>query len=165
MREPIRCVLLVVVILGCEPRASPQAGPPGPASSESKPVPAPPPAPEAGRPLSREEIVGAWNLTMTANYSSCPHMAVGDVRAVQWTIGFSLGAFRARELGGDDMDEHVGTVTAPDRILFRQGSAVGVELRFRDDRKIVGRRVVANGGEVPCAIVYDVVGTSAGRTG
>lgn len=124
-------------------------------------------AARADRPAAAEgglaEILGgAWSITMTANYSSCDDVRVGDVRKVEWQIRPKGAAeFAVVEKGGKkgDPTAYVGEITrgAPPVVMFRAKKQAGAELRVEDDQ-LVGRVVMAK-PKGPCAVVYDAVAT------
>jgi len=110
-----------------------------------------------GRVPEPASFVGNWNLTYTANHSTCDNTQVGDVRAATLQVSFANDELRATESSpGNKQAEYVGDVTGK---LARfnanvEGSKLTLELRPSGK----GRRVVVNEG---CSIIYDVKGKRA----
>lgn len=114
------------------------------------------------RPVA-EILVGTWQVVMTANYSSCDDISVGDVRNVEWRITAEgdRNSFTAVESGGrqGDPKRYAGELTkgSPPTVMFRAKKQAGAELRMHG-ADLVGRYVLAK-KKGPCAAVYDVVAT------
>jgi len=51
--------------------------------------------------LEPEDLVGTWEVKMTANYSTCgpPAASVGDIFAQQWVFSVSSGSLVVEVLG------------------------------------------------------------------
>ena len=109
-----------------------------------------------------DELVGTWDVTLHANYSTCAAASVGDQKAEQWTVSTSAGSLKVNVSGGDNTTKSYSGSAKDDGtiVLAAEGSEVGVELKGKGG-KLAGRRVVARpSGSVfkkgACAIVYDV---------
>jgi hypothetical protein len=101
-------------------------------------------------------LVGTWNVTLSANYSTCSNVKVGDVLAQQWVFSSTSGGLSVAVLGagvtsaaytGSIVDGGVGLKASEYSVLTT------VDLTG-DGATLAGRRVVAK--TVPCAIIYDV---------
>jgi hypothetical protein len=107
--------------------------------------------------LEPTSFVGNWNLTYTANHSTCQNAQVGDVRTATLQVSFANDELRATEsTPGNKQAEYVGEVTGK-LVRFNanvEGSKLTLELRPSGK----GRRVVVNEG---CSIIYDVKGKKA----
>lgn len=104
---------------------------------------------------SAEDLVGTWNVTMKANYSTCKGTSVGDLVAQQWVLSLSSGAPSVQVLGGSY--GYGGTVDETGLHLHHRNSGdlyVTVDLGDGGGKLLTGRRVVAKDG--PCAVIYDV---------
>ncbi len=103
-----------------------------------------------------QDIVGTWKVSMTATYSTCNNMSIGDQRNVTWKVSFDEGFFSVNVIEGAqsaDNTNYKGWLDAP-YVRFKKGNAIGIELQMTGANELTGRRVVAN--SEPCAIVYDV---------
>jgi cyclophilin family peptidyl-prolyl cis-trans isomerase len=126
----------------------------------SPPQPHPPPIDDLAVPAppsAEAPFDGAWAADMTANYSSCDDVKVGDARHVRWTItpGKTATAAALAEKGGakGDAAKYTGDVDASGKLALRAGKQAGLELTV-DNGTLKGRHVVVRKGT--CAVVYDV---------
>lgn len=105
-----------------------------------------------------QDYVGTWNVTMTANYSSCPRgTKVGDVKSEQWQFNSENGRIRVVVVGSAQNDPgYVGEVDANGAVLLKSGSATGVELKGSTS-SLTGRRIAARtDSQGPCAMVFEI---------
>jgi peptidyl-prolyl cis-trans isomerase A (cyclophilin A) len=111
-----------------------------------------PPAP------SVEALRGGWRVELTASYSSCDDVKVGDHRRVEFSIaaGKKPGTITLTEKGGEKgaPQSYAGTIGAGHVVHLRAGKQAGLELSLADER-LRGRQVVVRKGE--CAVIWDLV--------
>ena len=113
-------------------------------------------------PYEASRWTGTWSMTMTASYSTCDDVQVGDARKVRWTFKYTKAGFSATETGGakGDAADYTGTMsyTVPATIRFRHGRAAGADL-YLADGDVVGRWVVVRTvAKNACVAIYDVRG-------
>lgn len=111
--------------------------------------------------------VGEWELTETANYSSCSDVDVGDVHVSQLTVSTTKGRIIGVQALGTATIPFSGAQGAKGLLLdtpAQQPNHVAVELGTKGSgRRIVSRvvtikptGVLGNNSYASCAIVYDV---------
>ena len=133
------------------------AGPAGPPAPQAQPQPLPPDE-DTLRPPSTG-FHGPWKATMTANYSTCADIKVGQTRQVAWNIlpaDKSADALVASEKGGAKADpsKYTGRLAADGRTLeLRAGTQAGIDLVV-DGAGLAGRHVAVR--KAACAVVWDV---------
>jgi hypothetical protein len=107
--------------------------------------------------LAPSDVVGTWDVTLTANYSTCESVAVGDIMAQQWVFSVKSGTLNVQVVAAGASDSsYTGQVTDAGGIYLQSKTPAGlatIELMPQSD-SFTGRRVKAN--DVPCAIIYDV---------
>lgn len=114
--------------------------------------------------LTPAELAGSWNVTLTANFSTCDSVKEGEVQAMQWVVNAKPeGKLTIKTIGHENSSaEYIGTFrdkslraqTKPE--VHAKGHQATIEVTVADG-KMTGRRVVANNGPPsPCAIIYDV---------
>ena len=100
------------------------------------------------------DLVGTWDVKMTANYSTCDVVTRGDINAQQWIVSVKSGALTVTVVNEDN--NYVGKINEKGSVILvdkRDNHLATVELTGTPAR-LTGRRVVANNG--PCAIIYDI---------
>ncbi len=102
------------------------------------------------------QLVGSWNVTLSANYSTCDNVKRGDVSAQQWVVSVSSGALAVQVLGAANTSAaYVGLVKDNKVVLMAKSARTYATVELTGDTAALrGRRVVANSN--PCAIIYDV---------
>ncbi len=108
-------------------------------------------------------MVGTWNVTLTADYSTCDDLAVGDVKQRQWLLGFENGLFTLKVLGTqvNEPTDYVGAVESahiPPLIMFKAGAGAGIQLWLTGGADALeGRRVVASKqNDDECVKIFDL---------
>ena len=101
-------------------------------------------------------MAGKWDVTLVTNFSSCDTSSVGDINILQLVIHVESGLLKAETVGTSaSSDKYTGRLTG-DKVVLRaatSGHQATIEATAKD-RKLVGRRIVANSG--PCVILYDL---------
>lgn len=99
------------------------------------------------------ELVGTWNVSMTANYSTCEGVKKGDSTAQQWMVSSRSDSLVVSVVNKEV--KYVGVVEG-DRVGFVSKTDdlyITVHLD-QAEGKLAGRMVVA--ASTPCAIIQDV---------
>ena len=106
---------------------------------------------------------GPWKATLTANFSTCADVKVGQTRQVAWNVvADKKGALAVTEKGGakGDPGKFTGKMAADGKTLeLRAGTQVGIDLVVVGETALSGRAVAVRKGN--CAVVYDVLADRA----
>jgi hypothetical protein len=113
--------------------------------------------PASAQDVDPAKWVGVWDLTYTANYSTCDNVDVGDARPAQLVVSVTKGVVKAVEQSANQEISMDAVAGSSDTLVLHSKSKkndVGLELRLYGP----GRRIIANADGGACAIVYDVKG-------
>ena len=112
--------------------------------------------------LDPAAVVGSWNITLTATYSTCDNVKVGDILAQQWVFSAKSGHLEVQVLGAGSTSASYAGDASSDGISLHDnatpdpgGSKATITVDLTGDATaMTGRRVVSK--SVPCTIMYDV---------
>jgi cyclophilin family peptidyl-prolyl cis-trans isomerase len=104
--------------------------------------------------------VGGWRADMTASYSTCAEIKVGQARSVRWKI--TRDAKKPEQLSlldrgekGETAKTYVGNGTASGAFELRAGKTAGIDLRDSGGGRLAGRLVASR--KLGCVVIYDLV--------
>ncbi len=109
--------------------------------------------------LEPVDLVGTWNVTLAANYSSCSNTNVGEINAQQWIVSWSGEEFSVTAVGSGAGDVAYRGVLVDGksavRFYIKEDSKRLVTVDLTGDATaLTGRRVSA--WATPCATIWDV---------
>jgi hypothetical protein len=112
--------------------------------------------------LAVSDLIGTWQVQMTATRSTCPQVKAGDVRAEQWIVSSSQDRLKIKVVGNDNTtSEYVGGIEAASKLVTLDAATLSqavVELLMGDKGTLAGTRMVAgiNAAKKPCIMHYTV---------
>lgn len=126
-----------------------------------EPEPKPEPEPEKPKEYQQGDLMGIWNVTMTATESTCEGTNVGDSKSETWTIESEAGVIKIRVSNNKNTGDSYNAKFLPqynmlvgkgkDYDLFVTGD-ITLKLTMIEDNKMEGTREVIV--STPCKIEY-----------
>jgi hypothetical protein len=123
--------------------------------------------PQSANALDAGQLVGTWAVTMSVENTTCSGIHGGDIKAVQFMVSYSEGAFKVQTIGpADTTFDYAGVLQNDgDTFAFQGGKGASSAVVWTTETSpgvLTGRRLVANpqgstaGSVYACAAMYRV---------